>query len=38
VQPVSALVDGWFAVAGAVFVVAAWQLRETARIVTRRRS
>ncbi|MHA3701279.1 hypothetical protein ACXR2U_03780 [Jatrophihabitans sp. YIM 134969] len=37
VAPVGALADGWFVIAGAVFVVAAWQLRETARIVTRRR-
>ncbi len=38
VHPVSALVDGWFTVAGALFVVVALRLRETAWVVTRRRS
>lgn len=38
VLPVSTLVDAWFTLAGAVFVVVAWRLRETARVVTRRRS
>lgn len=38
VHPVGVLADIWFTSAGVVFVLAAHRLRETARVVTRRRS